>query len=251
MEKSCRDCIVMAGGSTSAFIEKSVSAKPLLKINGRELISFVLQKLVEFDRIRRIIVVGDPAELAFLKDFYPIEIVAEKGDIMEKLIAGISFLQPQKPVFVCSSDIPFITVQAMEDFLLKCQPETEDIYYPVVAKEIIEKCFSESKRTYIKTMDGIFSGGNIFLINSDKAVQFASLGRKFLSARKNPLKIAFLLGGNIVWRFIVGRITLNYVEEYVSRRFGFNGKIIVSPYPEIACDIDKEADIALARRLLR
>ncbi len=244
-----RDCVLLAGGRETSFAsQENISIKALLKINGREMISFVLQVLTETDSIGRLVVVGNSEKLDFLKEFYPVEIIPEESGIMDNLVAGLNHLRTTEHVFVCSADIPFITRQAIEDFLLKCRPYQADIYYPVVERKTIETCFPRSRRTYVKTRDGVFSGGNIFLIKAEKASRLASVGRRFIAARKNPLKIAFLLGPGIVWRFVSGHLNLNYVEEYVFQRFGLRGKIIVSAYPGIACDIDKQADISLAGR---
>jgi hypothetical protein len=74
------------------------------------------------------------------------------------------------------------------------------------------------------------------------------LWERMVAARKSALKQASFLGWDILALLLLGRLTLERAERMVSNRIGLRGRVIVSPYAEVAMDIDKPHQLEILRR---
>lgn len=244
------DCILLAGGGDSDLTrQEEVSNKALLKIEGKEMIWYVLNSFRKLEEIERIVLVGPEAELGYLKGEFSIEIIPGEGSIMQNIVAGNRQLKTNRHVLISSSDIPLVTPGAVRDFLAKCHPFDYDFYYPIVTRESSEKQFPGVRRTYVTLREGTFTGGNIFLVNPAMIEPSAPVIEKFLEERKNPLKMVRLLGPGFLLLFLSKRMTLRRLEKRFSQLLSLKAKAIISEYPALSFDVDKPDDLELARRI--
>ena len=68
--------------------------------------------------------------------------------------------------------------------------------------------------------------------------------------RKNPLEMASMLGPAMVFKFMTGKLSISDIENRVKELFDIVGKAMICSYAEIGMDVDKEADVVIAERLL-
>ncbi len=243
------NCVVLAGGESSQLTEENgVSNKALIRVGGKEMISRVIEPVLKVVKLDNVVVVG-PKELLPLKGLYGVDVILERGSILDNLESGIEFFQSKSPTLVVSSDIPFLNEASIRDFLMRCFPYDLDFYYPLVRKERVEECFPGVGKTYIKTKEGSFSGGNIFLINPHKLNFFTDVGCQVLEARKNPLKIASLFGVFLLLRFVFRILTFDQMVSRLSVE-GIDAKPILSDYAELSFDIDKIENLEIAERVV-
>jgi hypothetical protein len=73
---------------------------------------------------------------------------------------------------------------------------------------------------------------------------------RLIEARKNVFKQVGLIGLDLLLLLLLGRATLKYVECRVSERIGIVGRVCLSPYAELAMDIDKPHQLELMRQHL-
>ena len=99
-------------------------------------------------------------------------------------------------------------------------------------------------------MEGIVTGGNLFLIRSELIEQCLEMGVKLVERRKNPLAMARLFGFGLVWQYLTRRLSIEMAEQRFYQVMGIRGKGIISPYAEIGVDIDKPSDLNLAQEKL-
>ncbi len=246
------DAIILAGtGKTTPLTEQEgVDNKAFIEINGRTLLSYTLEALRAVESVDRVVVVGPAEKLAPLIEPYNILVVNEQGEIPENILAGFKALRPAKHFLVVSGDIPLLKAEAVDDFLLQCSPYESDFYYPIVSKEVNDKRFPDMKRTYMGLKDGMFTGGNLFLVNSEKTEEALPRVRKFIELRKSPLRLLAALGFGFVLKFISKRLTIVELENNIPRLLGISGKAVISDYPEISTDVDKISDLELVQREL-
>ena len=244
------DVVVLAGTgkATELTMEEGVNNKAFIEINGKQMLAYVLEALKSVDEISRIAVVGPPKELAPLAESYGFLAVAEAGSIPENLRKGIDALQPQQHFLIASADIPFLTAEAVVDFLGACSPYDQDLYYPIVSKELNERRFPGVQRTYVTLRDGIFTGGNLFLANPNGMNTALPRLERFFSLRKSPVRLAGLLGFGFLIKLLTKRLTLSELENRFSSLFQLQGKAVISNHPEIGTDVDKPTDLALTRK---
>jgi hypothetical protein len=90
-------------------------------------------------------------------------------------------------------------------------------------------------------------GGDLNVINVELADK-TDLWDRLIAARKSVRRQAALLGYDLLLRLLTRRITLQQGEEKVSQRLGIKGHVVVSPYAELAMDVDKPEQLAIVRR---
>jgi molybdopterin-guanine dinucleotide biosynthesis protein A len=246
------DCVVLAGtGKASALtIAENVKNKAFIEINGRTLLDYSLEALRAVSRIGRIAVVGPESELKSFTERYRILTVPEAGSILENIFAGFNALKPTGYFLVVAADIPLLSALAVEDFIDQCSPYQLDFYYPIIGREDNERRFPGVTRTYVKVKEGVFTGGNLFLVNSDKVKEGLPLVNKFIEMRKSPIKLAAILGFSFIVKYLSRRLTIRELENRVSILLGIRGMAVISRYPEIGTDVDKPSDLEIMRREL-
>ncbi|MDO9574882.1 MAG: hypothetical protein Q7I94_07815, partial [Candidatus Contubernalis sp.] len=110
--------------------------------------------------------------------------------------------------------------------------------------------YSGVVRTYVRLKEGSFTGGNIFLINSDVVEKTAKKAISFLALRKKPHRMALKLGLPFIVKFMLKKVTLKDAEKRASGIFGVKGRAVISPYAEIGFDVDKISDLHIAEEYL-
>jgi hypothetical protein len=200
-------------------------------------------------------VISGPAEA--LKTILPQEdqlfFVEGGANAIESLQNGVKMLREKgitEKILALPTDIPFITTEAIEDFLDRCEDSAADFYYPVTSKQDNERKFPGVVRTYVRLREGIFTGGNLFLIRDQVIDQCLEMGVKLFTRRKNPLAMAKLFGFGLVWKYITRRLSIEVAENRFHEALGIRGKGIISPYAEVGVDVDKPSDLELAKNYL-
>jgi GTP:adenosylcobinamide-phosphate guanylyltransferase len=247
------DAVILAGsfneGKLSKFSKEKYEA--LVEIAHRPMISYVVDAVLESPLINRIAIAGPIKEMAQLfGGFDKVLITPGGGTPVESLINALDILQPAGKVLVATSDIPLITLGALADFVNRCNSQKADVYYPIVPKEENEKNYPGIKRTYIKFKEGIFTGGNLFLIDPVVVKACALKAEDFVANRKSPVALAKLVGWSFLIKFVLRKLTIKEVETTISHIFGINGAVIISPFPEVGIDVDKPSDLILVQEKL-
>jgi GTP:adenosylcobinamide-phosphate guanylyltransferase len=246
------DVLIMAGTASPSTLteEEGVKNKAFIKIHGKDMFAYVLQAFRTAKGIGRIAVVAPAAEMRARAE-EDILIVPEGDSLVDNLKKGCLALEPGEHFLVCSSDVPFLTAEAVEDFLAACHPYDYDFYYPIVSRADNERRFPGVKRTYVKIKNAEYTGGNLFLVNPRCLPAALPRLEKFYALRKNPLRLAGTLGLFFVLKLLLKKVTIRELEERFAALFAIKGKAVISAYPEIGTDIDKPSDLALARQLLK
>ncbi len=233
--------------------------KPLADILGKPMIQWVLDALTQSTVVENVILVG-LSEKSDVTCGKPLYFIPNQGKMLENLRAGaekvLEFNKKAEYVLLVSSDIPAITGE-MVDWTVNVAMETkDDVYYNIIQREVMEKRFPGSKRTYtrLKDMDvcgGDMNVGRLGLLTSEDT----DLWEKITNARKSPLKQAGLIGFGTLFLLLFRQLTLEKAAANIMKRLKITGRAIVCPYAEIGMDIDKphqleilRADLAKAQR---
>lgn len=246
------DAIILAGASNNGAL-RAVTDTPyeaLIDINGRTMLDYVVDAVVGAKSISRVVVVGPAKALDSLAG--RVYKVVQCGDSMvENILIGLEVLHATGKVLLVTSDIPLLTSEAIEDFLKRCSEREADIHYPVVAKEVNETRYPGVKRTYVRLIEGTFTGGNLALLDPEVVRQCHLMIEKAVQMRKKPWQLSRLLGFRFIVKFLFSRLSIEEIEGRVRLMLGFRGVGIISPYPEIGIDVDKPSDLELVRNVLR
>ena len=242
--------LILAGADNDGLLKEisDASNEALIPINGKPMITYMIESLQKAKDIERIVVVGPKDEL---QKIHPeVEVIQNQGSILDNLSKGLTYLQNQEFILILTSDIPMITQEALTDFIRRCSQRAGDVYYPINSKETSEAKFPGVKRTYIRVKDGTFTGGNVFLVRTEAAIRSLPKTKDFIAMRKKPLKLVAILGLSFIIRFLTKTLTIRAAENRMSQILGLRAVAIISPYAEIGVDIDKPEDLHIAEKML-
>jgi GTP:adenosylcobinamide-phosphate guanylyltransferase len=249
------NAIVTAGGiplpEEPLYPETQGHPKALVDIAGKPMIQWVLDALSESKIVENVVIVG-LTEKSSVTCKKSIHFIPNQGKMVENLRAGAEKVLEIEPkaeyVLIVSSDIPAITGE-MVDWAVNAAMETkEDVYYNIIQREVMEKRFPRSKRTYTRLKDmevcgGDMNVGRIKLITGEDT----DLWEKITDARKSPLKQAALIGFDTLFLLLLRQLTLEKAAANIMKRLKITGRAIVCPYAEIGMDIDKPHQLEILR----
>ncbi len=253
------DAIVLAGGTPRSedllFPFTKGAPKAMLEICGKPMIQRVLDALSNSASVDNVIIVGlsQDSRIYCSKKMY---FVPDRGGLIENLNAGAKKVaeidkQATQALFV-SSDIPAVTGEMVDWIVNAALGENKDIFYNVISREVMEKRFPHSCRTYTKFKDINLCGGDLhvfslcILLEEDNGIR-----KKLAAARKSPIKQAALIGFDTLFLYLIGQLTLNKAEKNISKHLKVSGKAIVCPYAEAGMDVDKPCHLEILTADLR
>ena len=249
------DAIVTAGGiplpEEPLYDATRGNPKALVDVAGKPMVQWVLDALSASSYIDNVIIVGltDKSGLKCQKKMY---FVSNQGKMVENLQAGaqkvLEVNDKAEYVLIAASDIPAITGEMVDWVVKTALEEKVDIVYNVIPRQVMEKRFPGSKRTWTKLSDMEICGGDLnaarisLIVNDD-----TEMWEKITNSRKNPLKQAALIGYDTALLLLTGRLSLQDAETRVMKRMNITGKAIVSPYAEVGMDVDKPHQLEIMR----
>ena len=245
------DVIVLAGAPAGAEMapEGGVASRAMIPLAGKSMLRWVVDALRGASSVGRIAAVGEVAAEG-------LDIVVAPGEnLIENIKRGIEALEAKEPVLIASSDIPLLTAEAVEDFIERASKLDADFAYPIVPRAHCEARYPGMARTYLKTGDGVFTGGNIMLVSPEFVLRNWQTIADAYTARKQVLKLARMIGIGVLLRVLLaqvvpGALKVPMLERAASRMVGGRVAAVVSAYPEIGEDVDKPADLEAVRKLL-
>ena len=248
--------IILAGGPT-AFIDYC----------GKPIAVRVLETYLELDRWHRISLVADIAKIHQ-------QLPTDKFDYLQSLLNrhGVniytpgaspldSFMnawqeersetEPQQLLWISASDMPLITARSIVDIAERVELLEGDLFYPVVARQRYIAQFSVANRTFVRMGRDAFCGTGIVIARAGIIDGLLEVARFFVDNRKQPLKLASFFGWQTVLKLLSGKLTLLEAEKIASQKLGLNAKVLLSSYPELAFNVDKQEDIEFLRTALQ
>jgi GTP:adenosylcobinamide-phosphate guanylyltransferase len=240
------DVVMLAGGipkpDDPLYPYTKGKPKALLDVGGRAMIQWVLDALNGAESVDRIVLVGleDPGGITSEKPIYPIP---NQGRLFENIKAGtkkLLELDPEAEYFLMtSSDIPAITAEMVEWVIKKSEESDHDLYYNVVERETMEERFPGANRTFAKLRGVELCGADLSVVRVEMVTHNEELWIRLAEARKSPLKQAALIGFDTLLMVLFRMTNLEQTARRASKRVGIDARAIVSPYAELAMDVDK------------
>jgi GTP:adenosylcobinamide-phosphate guanylyltransferase len=248
------DAIVTAGGiprpEDPLYRYSHGDSKALIDVAGKPMIQWVLDALSDAKSVDNVIVIGLSARSGVICK-KPMHFISNQGRMLANIVAGVNkALELNKKtqyVLVVSSDIPTLKPE-MVDWLVETSMQTkDDLYYGVCSREVMEKRFPDSKRTYTKLKDIELCGSDINIAHVRMATEHLDLWETLIGSRKTPLKQASIIGLDTFFQVLTRSITLEQLVEKVCSRIGIKGRAIQWQSAEPCMDVDKPNQLELLR----
>lgn len=251
------NAVVLAGGKNGPEMRAAtgVENRALTPLGGTTMLGCVVAALASAASVGRVFVVGPvPASESYAN-------VTGGETMLDNLMAGLAAAQADGdgPVLVSTSDIPFLTAAAVEDFVRQASASGADLCFSYVPVALCYAKYAQMKRTAIKMREGKLTLGNLFLVNPRFLMAHQTTITQAYAARKSPFQVGRLLGWGLLARFLGAQtlspalLPVSRLEAGVGRLIGDGCRVsaIRSEFPEIGTDVDKPDDVAAARQMLR
>lgn len=253
------DCIITAGGSVPEddplYPYTGGKPKSLIELNGMTMLEYVVRALRGSRYIEKVYIVGlaedDVRGLDLPQD---IIYLPDSGGLVSNITMSLDRLMADNPTastaLLSSADIPLLTTEVVDAYIEQCQPFDYVAYYNVVTQETIEQHFAGSGRTFVKLYKMAVAGGDMTLVQTQILNTNRALWEPLVRGRKNAWQLVRLVGFRALLKFLLRRLSLADVEELASRMVGAPVRVINSPYPELAMDVDKPQQVELLKTIL-
>jgi GTP:adenosylcobinamide-phosphate guanylyltransferase len=246
------NAVILAGGPPDAVSATAagVPNKAFVEIGGVALVRRVIDVLRDAREITRIIVVAPPSThgspvLAGAHERRP-----DGARMVDSLTAGLAGLPPDELVLIAASDLPVLSVAAVSEFLAAAQTRNLDVAYSIVSQRDHLDTYPGVPHTWAKMAEGRFCGGGLVALKPRVLPALRGILDDLGAARKSPLRLASLLGWDIMPRFALGSLTIAAAERRATAILNAPAGAIASSYPELAVNVDRASDVALANGLV-
>jgi len=246
--------LVLAGYSTETpdplALAMGVQRKSLIPIVGKPMVYWVVKALQESSRVDQIYIVGMSEEDQV--DFgTEVIYVPNQNRHFDNIVAGMDAAREHQPdvdfMLTVSADIPALQPQTIDWFVQTSENSGADLCYSVVQKEVMEAAYPNSRRSYVPVVEGKMCGGDLFFVRIAIVHNNEQLVRELLAKRKNVLQQARLLGFSTIVKFLFRRLSIKDAEGISKRVLNAVTHIVVSPYADLAMDVDKPHQFDLVR----
>lgn len=254
------DVVLPAGGRIDGKFaaEAGLEVKALIDVGGCTVLERTLNALRETGRVRRAVVVG-PREVADhpcskLAD----AVLPEGGDSGPANIArGLEWLSETSParadrVLIVTTDLPFLTADAILTFIDSCPPEP-DVCAPLVGKEAFEARFPGFRRSrsqYVPLADGHWTIGCGFLVNPEAIRASRDRIEQGFAVRRSQIGMTRLLGIGFMIRLLMRTLSVAHIEARCRDILGCSVKGVLDSSPELAFDLDYIREYRYAAKAL-
>lgn len=244
--------VVLAGGPRDELALQTPGApnKAFVAIGGVALVERTIRALKSSSAVSRVIVVAPESAHAHPALAMADERRPDGKRIRDSLRSGLAGLPPGQDVLVSTSDLPVLTPASVDDFILRAVDCDADLTYGCIERSVHQRRYPNVPHTWARLRDGTYCGTGLVTIRPRVFPSLERFIERLGRARKNPLALARLFGFRVLLRFATRRLSIANAEARASRVIGARVRAVVSPYPEIAVNVDRLSDLALAEQLV-
>jgi len=242
-----------AGGDPLASGE-GVSHKALIAIAGRAMIEHVVRALDAVPEIGRIVIaIERPGALDDLPGLrapacrHPVSVVAAAEGPSASVASVLA--REGVPLLVTTADHPLLRPEWIRH-LLDAAPAGADATVALASRGSVTAAARGTRRTYLRFVEGEYSGCNLFLLLRPGATGVVDLWRQLEMDRKRPLRLMLRLGPGFALRYALGRLRLEQALAKLERASGARVAVVELADGRAAIDVDKPDDLQLVRRLM-
>lgn len=252
------DCFLIAGGMVRVghplYELAPEQPKSLIDLAGRPMAQWVVDALTGAAQVERIVVLGlgpeDGLSSPKIAGYVP-----DQGSMLDNGLAGVTWLRQRRVesprhVLVCCADIPLLTSAMVEAFVMQCADPTQDVYYSVVSRTVMEQRFPGSGRSYLHFLEGDIAGGDLHIIAPQVAETHADLLAALVHGRKSAFREVRRLGAGFFAKFAARRLSFAEGEQQIAKKWGLRVRIFLNEHAEVAMDVDKPHQLELCQREL-
>jgi GTP:adenosylcobinamide-phosphate guanylyltransferase len=250
--------IILAGqrpGENSFAESHGVSAKALIAVDGEPMLGRVARALLAAPSVGRILVLAQEPDallggtLGWMLGEARISTAPAGPGIATSVGAIAGGEAAPYPILVTTADHALLRPEMVEAFI--AEAPAADVAFAVVERKVVEGLHPGTRRTWIKFRDGHYSGANLFAMTGPKSLRATEFWAGVEKDRKKALRLLAFLGPTILLGSLTRTLSLAGAARRVGKKLGFELRAVTLPFAEAAIDVDKQADLELAERILK
>lgn len=252
------DTIILAGSRPQAdalATRHAVAVKALVPVAGKAMLARVAQTVGNHKAISKIKILAQDFEpfhghpdTASLANDDAVEFVESAATIALSIDQVLRNKDATYPMLITTADNVLLDAGMISDFLEAARGA--DIAIAVVEKSVLLHSYPESRRTWLKLRGGYFSGANLFCFGSARARELLGYWAEVEQDRKKGWKILTIFGPMLLFLAITRILSVDQLAARVGKKLGLTIRIIRMKQAEACIDVDKEADLVLAEKIL-
>lgn len=229
--------------------------KPLVPVLGEPMISRVARTLVEHPRIGRLTILAQDEKLItshagaeWLGEHPAIAFEVAENSVSQALASALARHPDDYPFFVTTADHALLDRHMIDAFLGGAT--RVDAAVGMVERRTLLAAYPESRRTWLRFRGGSYSGANLFLFGSPRALKVLELWRTVEDKRKRARAVVGAFGPLMLAATALRIVTLHQALRWAGRRLGLTAVAVEMPMAEACIDVDKPEDQALVTRII-
>lgn len=170
--------------------------------------------------------------------------VEESPSGSENLLRALRAWPGDERLIYATSDLPYVTADAVRDFLQRVGHGTLAVAlaeYPAFVAR-----FPDAPPFGIRLGRERVVNGGVFSIPHGATEKLAAIATRFFEARKQPWRMASLVGPAVLIRFLSGRLRVSDLETMALHVLQVPAQALRGCAPELAFDVDAAAEYRYA-----
>jgi hypothetical protein len=251
--------VVLAGerpGGSDFSRELGLAASVLVDVAGQSALARVINALEASEAVSGGLLCGpssevyqDNSEFADLLAESSFEWMAPAEGPSASALAAIEKLD-SIPTLLTAGDHALLTPELVDFFCCRALEQDVDVVVGLVPYSIVKAAFPESKRTVLKLRNGAYCGSNLFAILNPAGKAGPEFWQRLEADRKRPWRMAQRIGYGLLFRYLLGLVTMESGLKSMSRAMGCKVGYVLIDNPRAAVDVDSVADRDLAEKIL-
>jgi hypothetical protein len=234
-----------------------VTCKALAPVGGTPMVLRVLHALEESLEVGPRLLCGPPRPLLEQAEVLKPGIdagdygwMASRESPSASAAAAMEQIQASQPVLLTTADHALLTSRIIDHFCRQARTADVDLMIALAPHDLVANAWPAVKRTRLRFSDGDYCSCNLFAFMTPRARAITGFWRKVESQRKRPWRVIGILGWWPVFKYLLGRLSLQEALARISGRFGMKIGVAILPFPEAAVDVDSENDWQLVQQIL-
>jgi GTP:adenosylcobinamide-phosphate guanylyltransferase len=242
--------ILAAGKGGDLADSVGVSAKALVPVAGRPLVTYVVEALQNAQTLDDVVVIHGPDAPLPEEAVLGARQVMAAGDSFSDTITAAVEAADEGLVCLVTADLPALTPESVDATVKFALDSGADLTYTMADVGAVAEAFPGTVRTVVSLREGRFTGGNLAVARREALLNGLARIESAFGRRKSIVGLTLLLGPMFLLRLLVGRLSVADAAARGGAILGCRVAVYASPHPEIGFDVDKPSDLELAERLL-
>jgi molybdopterin-guanine dinucleotide biosynthesis protein A len=234
-----------------------VACKALTPVAGTPMVLRVLDALQQSQQIGPRLLCGPPRPL--LEQSGVLKAGVDAGDYgwtasrespSASAAAAMEQIPESQPVLLTTADHALLSRRIIDHFCGQARTADVDLMVALAPHELVARAYPSMQRTRLRFSDADYCSCNLFAFMTPRSRAMTGVWRKVENQRKQPWCVMGILGWWPVFRYLLGRLSLQEALARLSGRFEMKIGVAILPFAEAAVDVDSENDWRLVQQIV-